>query len=77
MGVDGLYLTHAVCFPLCPGMVDTEMMEKTLNEGGVKLPPDLTIKSVDETVQYVLARIDEATLETKGLVQWDGEVLPW
>jgi hypothetical protein len=35
------------------------------------------IKPLDPTVVQLLARIDEGTRETDGLVQWDGEIWAW
>jgi hypothetical protein len=54
------------------------MMYSTLNhKSNFKLPPDLVIKSVDQTAEYLLARIEEATREISSFVQWDGKVIPW
>jgi hypothetical protein len=67
----------AVCFPICPGAVATDMLDNILNDDRVQFPPELVTKSLDESSEYVLARIDEGTRERNVLVQWDGQVIPW
>jgi hypothetical protein len=67
----------AVCFPICPGPVATDMMDNVLKDGTVKFPPEVVPRSVDESADHVLARIDEGTRERNVLVQWDGQVIPW
>jgi hypothetical protein len=70
-------MIHTVCFPICPGAVSTDMLNDLLKEGSTELPPDMITKSVDESAEHVLARIDEGTRERDVLVQWDGQVMPW
>jgi hypothetical protein len=53
------------------------MFENGLKDGSIELPPGFIPKSVDESSEYVLARIDEGTRERNVLVQWDGQVIPW
>jgi short-subunit dehydrogenase len=67
----------AVCFPICPGAVATDMMDNVLKDDTFEFPPEIVLKSVDESVEHVLARIDEGTRERNVLVQWDGQVIPW
>jgi hypothetical protein len=68
---------HAVCFPICPGPVATDMMENAAKSGKFDFPPEIVPKSTDETAVHVLARIDEGTRERNVFIQWDGQVIPW
>jgi hypothetical protein len=67
----------AVSFPICPGPVATDMMDNVVKGGNLEIPPEIVPKSVDETAEHVLARIDEGTRERNVFVQWDGQVISW
>jgi hypothetical protein len=77
MDETGTDMIRAVSFPICPGAVTTDMSEPILNNSDIQMPPEMVVKTVDEGSEHVLARIDEGTRETNGLVQWDGQVIPW
>jgi hypothetical protein len=70
-------LARAVCFPLCPGAVDTDMLNRSIEATGIELPPTFPKKSVEETAGHILARIDEATRETDVFLQWNKASWPW
>jgi hypothetical protein len=67
----------AVSFPICPGAVSTDMAAPIWENSDIQLPPEFVAKPIDEGAEHVLARIDEGTREQNGLVQWDGQVIPW
>jgi hypothetical protein len=68
-----LFSSNSVCFPIEPGVVDTDMLNHGI-ANGVQLPRG---KPADETAKHVLARIDEGTRGTNVFMQWDGVVRPW
>jgi hypothetical protein len=53
------------------------MLNNSLKDSDIQLPPEYVAKPVDESAEHVLARIDEGTREQNGLVQWDGQVIQW
>jgi hypothetical protein len=67
----------AVCFPICPGLVNTDTLNNLLKDGDVTFPPDIVAQSVDESAEHILDRINEATRERNTFVYWDGQVIPW
>jgi hypothetical protein len=68
---------HVVSFPICPGPVNTDLLNNLLQDRHIKLLPNVITRSADESAEYILARINEATRERDVFVQWDGKVIPW
>jgi hypothetical protein len=68
---------RAVCFPITPSLVNTDLTNNLVKGGSYKLPPDMVAHSVDDAVEHLLARIDEGTREQNGFINWDRQVIPW
>jgi hypothetical protein len=66
-----------VCFPLAPGLVETDMVAQAAKEFPVFDEFKDKSMTAAEVAPMLLKRIDEATRETDEFVSFDKTTLPW
>ncbi|EIN06098.1 NAD(P)-binding protein [Punctularia strigosozonata HHB-11173 SS5] len=66
-----------VVFPICPGLVYTDMTKASIEKG--ETAPGVEFKTADDTAAFLLKVIDNATRENEGgqFLNYDGAKNPW
>jgi hypothetical protein len=67
--------TSIVCFPICPGAVDTDASKQLAKD--IPMFASVEWKDPEATATHVVKIIDEATRETDRFMQWDGTPQLW
>jgi len=74
-----LHVQHPnlICFPICPGGVDTDMARFAMEK--VELMKQITLITVEESVNGLLKEIDNSTREKTGgtFLNYDGTKFNW